>query len=232
MDWITNHKNIFLLLNILFDILLNGITFIHPITTKLISAEDGENFNLCEYRNEFETILIISYKSLVIIIMLLLIFVEWNIKETLYDMRFLVSALYIDILSIILTIVFKFIVIKNYISYFIIQIIIASIISISNYTFLYGIRALLGFMSKQNVKLQFINNINEKFINSEAQTHEVVQTYDSSTNNINTVVDYIENDENDETGENIEKSFISRMLEYHYSTEVLNTKFQKTTFIK
>jgi len=48
-----------------------------------------------------------------------------------------------------------------------IQKVITSIVSNSNYAFLYGFRLFLAFIQKQNIKLQFINNIIENFINNE-----------------------------------------------------------------
>jgi len=119
--WICDHKYIFLLLNVLFDIIFNSITLIHPNTPKLVYIEDGENFEVCNYVGEFGIIVLIAYKIIVAILILFLTFIEWNIIETTIYLKFVVSSLYIDILSVILSFVFMFIQFKSYILYFVAQ---------------------------------------------------------------------------------------------------------------
>jgi len=103
----------------------------------------------------------------------------------------------------------------------------------ANYIILYGIRLCLAFLKKQNVKLQFINNINEKFINNDSHMQTESQSYYDKTTTTNannnnnklcksfTMDDYEEYDNYDETNvsSNQQKSFISRMINYHYSAE-------------
>ena len=104
-----------------------------------------------------------------------------------------------------------------------------TIISLSNYLFFYGFRVILGYIRKQNVKLELINRINENFINNESKiltksnTNDIVDSTICKSNEIS--------DEDDENGNPgnvtiINKSnFIYRMISYHYSTEskVMNT---------
>jgi len=226
---------VFLLLNILIDVLLNSLSLIKPHTLKSISVEDGESFEICKYNIQYNIIILLLYKFIIIILMLFIIFVEWNISETMYDIRFAVSALYIDILSVISLLVFNFIEIKYYKYYFIIQTINIFIISIINYIFLYGIRVILGFIRKQNVKLQFINRISENFINNESKSQTKSNNNDTS-NYINdsvyktSTMDENERNENEgnenEGNENLEETttrrskFISRMIDYHYVNDL------------
>jgi len=222
--WIIKHKYMYLLLNILIDALLSSLSLIKPHSLKLISVEEGESFEICKYNEQYNVIILLLYKIMVMLLMLFIIFVEWNISEIMYDIKFAVSALYIDMLSIILLFVFNFIQIKYYKFYFIIQTINISIISISNYIFLYGIRVFLGFIRKQNVKLQFINHINESFINNETQLQ--TKSYNTGTINYtnNSIYKTSTMDENEgnEVTERIttcKSNFISRMIDYHYSDD-------------
>jgi len=215
--WVIKHKYLFLLLNIITDILLCSISLIKPYTSQFVSVEDGESFEKCNFNGNYTIILLIIYKLLVILMMLFLVFVEWNISSTVYDMKFILITLYIDILFIVLIYVFYSIKIKHYIGYFILQSISTFAVSIFNYIFLYGIRILLAFIKKQNVKLQFINSINEKFINNET----ILQIEKGNKNYVSTITKYEDEDNANDTAEtsSVHKSnFIARMINYHYTT--------------
>ena len=216
--WIYRHKYLFLLYNILIDVLVNSVSLIDSCTIQKIFVEYGESFENCIYDGEYSIILLFIYKLVVIILILFLVFVEWNNSATMYDMRIIILALYIDIISITLIFVFYNIQIKNYISSFIVQAINTTIISLSNYILFYGIRILLGFMRKQNIKLEFINKINDSFINNETQLKS--ETFNSNNNNNSIYKSEVMNDsEDNENSESVtinRSSFIKRMINYHY----------------
>jgi len=230
--WIYKHKYLFLLLNILIDVIMNSFSLIKLCTLQTVLVEDGESYEKCKYNGEYSFILLIAYKFVVMAFILFLIFVEWNNSSTLYDMRFIILALYIDILSTILVFIFHVIKIKNYVLFFTVQSINTTVISFSNYIFLYGFRIVLGFMRKQNIKLEFINRINENFINNETQLKS--KTCNNNTNNDysiykTNVMDDSENNGN-ETSTSVNKSnFIRRMINYHFSTESCNTSSMSTS---
>jgi len=220
--WVNKHKYTFLLLNVLIDILLCSISLINLYTPNVILAENGEKFEICKYNGEYSIIIIITYKLLVILLLLFLIFVEWNLSDTVYDLKFIILTQYISIFSILFVAVIYFIHVKYYKTYFIIQTINIFIISIANYFFLYGVRLCLAFLKKQNVKLQFINNINEKFINNETQMQAQTKSFGNTINN--DIICKSKTMDEDEESDNINTSnqrasFISRMINYHYTTE-------------
>jgi len=239
--WVYKNKHMFFFYSILVDILLNSIHWIYPFTTKHIYVEDGESFETCRYNGVLNIFLVLIYKFIVLLVLLFLIFVEWNLSANIYDMRFVVSAIYIDILSFILIYILHFIEIKNYIYNFILLTGITSIISLSNYIFLYGIRLLLAFLRKQNIKLQLINNINDSFINNETQSEIKATSYinygskknkDNVNNNTFSCrsVPAEDIDENKTVPMPDSKSnFMSRMISYHnskasYSSSSSNTR--------
>ena len=225
---VINHRYLFLLFNLIIDISLCSISLLNPYSAQYVLVEDGESFEKCKFNGNYSIIVLFVYKILVIFLMLFLIFVEWNISTSVYDMKPILMVLYIDILFIVLIYVFHIINIKNYIGYFILQLISTFAISVSNYLFLYGIRVFLGFIKKQNIKAQFINNINEKFINEEN-----LSQIKNSLNN-NEFCDSKVNDDDSKnytlTSESYHKKFLKRMIDYHY-TIYTNTNSATSTNI-
>jgi len=215
--WIYWHRYLFLLFNILVDVLISSISLIHPYTVRSIIVEGGENFEICKFSGEYTTYIYLIYKFLVILLMLLLIFVEWNFSGIRYDLRFIVVALYIDILAIINIYVFSILKNENYKIYFLIKIIIALFVSLSNHFFFCGYRILLGFFNKQDIKLQFIQYINDNFINS--QTSQQKTNSNCYSTNINSSLENNTNNINvsNELSSVDKPNFIVRMINYHYS---------------
>ena len=230
--WIYKHKYLFLLFNILIDGLMNSVFLIKLCTSQKVLIEDGESFEKCKYNGEYSFILLMIYKFIVIALILFLVFVEWNNPSTKYDMRFIILALYIDILSIILIYVFHVIKIKNYKLFFLVQAINTTTISLSNYLFLFGFRILLGLIRKQSIKLELINRINDSFINNETQLQSKTCSSSSNNNkndnNNNNNFIYKSNVMNDNgntvNSESLSSgnktNFITRMISYHYSSKL------------
>jgi len=96
------HGYLLLFINILIDILISSISLIGQCTPQSVLVEDGESFEVCKFNGKYSIIILSVYKLLIIFLMMLLIFVEWNMSTIKYDIRFIISVTYIDILSIIL----------------------------------------------------------------------------------------------------------------------------------
>jgi len=111
--WIVKHKYIFLLFNIVIDILLCSISLINPYTSQYVLVEDGESFKKCKYNGIYSVIILFVYKFLVFFVMLFLVFVEWNNITSFYDMKPILMIIYVDFLFIVLISVFHIINIKN-----------------------------------------------------------------------------------------------------------------------
>jgi len=211
--WVVKHKYLFLIFNIIIDISLCSISLLNRYTLQYVLVEDGESFEKCKFNGIYSIIIPNIYKLLVIFLMLFLIFVEWNISTFIYEIKFISIVLYTDVLFIILIYVFHIININNYKVYFALQSISTYTISLINYIFLYGYKIFLGFIRKKDLKLQFIKNINNKFINKESQLQ--TKTYDSNAHSDSTDK---ENNNNISTPESDNKSkFLRRMVNYHYS---------------
>ncbi|ORX64397.1 periplasmic binding protein-like II [Anaeromyces robustus] len=225
-EWVKNHKYIYLAICLLVEIILIGLSFIYKFDIYDVLVNGGQNFQICKMNNTFGKIMfgiMVTYKFTIIFVMLIYIFIEWNINESFYEVRFIVMFLYIDILSFILLFLFDIIIIKNYRSYFIIYTCILIIISISNYGFLYGFRLFCGFLNKKNLKMAFIQNVNKNFINNEIDqvttetnigelTSITATNNNISNNNNNNIIN--NNHESYKTVTN--GSILLKMVNYHY----------------
>jgi len=233
MFWICRHRYYFLLLSVVLDALVWSISLTNPYTSQMVVVEDGESFEMCKYNGIYSTAILIIYKLLGVIVILFLIFVEWSLSTTMYDLKFVILVIYIDVLSLILLYVFSMVRVKRYTLNFLLHMIAVSLIALGNYIFLYGFRVGLGLLRKQNIKLQFINNINEKFLeesqlgtktgdnNFESNINSTVyksNTYDGSSSGDNDN-DNKDNDNTNQSVANNKTSFISRMIDYHYTKD-------------
>ena len=147
--WIKDHRYLFLLCSILIDVLLNCITLIKPFTVKTVLIEDRENFNMCDYKGEFSVIPLLLYKLSIILLMIYITFADRNNKDNIFDIKFITSTIFVDVLSLILICVFYIIEFKNYVVVFALQTAVMSIVSISNYIFLYGCRIFIKLLIKE-----------------------------------------------------------------------------------
>jgi len=245
--WVKRFKYLFLLVFICIDSIFCTLYLITPFNIVNVFIEKGENFQVCKIGSPqgiFLTVTMIAYKSLIALCLLGLMFVEWNIKILFYDIRFAISGIYLSILSIILLIVFDFCQMNNYKIYYILRDCIIILLSLSNFFLIFGFRIILGFLKKQNVKLTFINDINQAFINSQCKENykdktdvinsaymtETVQQVTNSTastnsntnnTNTNTINNSINSSEIHGTINNSRRhSIFSKILSCHYAVEV------------
>ncbi|ORX44206.1 periplasmic binding protein-like II [Piromyces finnis] len=171
--WTYKHGYLFSLIFIIFEMLIDGLLFINSYSVEsnnINSINEGENYNICKINSLLGKLfvsLIVAYKIAIAISLLILVFIEWNISTTFNDLKFIVSAIYIDTLSIILIFIFNYVKMNSYISSFIINECIIIMMAVSNYVFLYGFRVIIGYFKKRNTKAEFVNKINQGFIESE-----------------------------------------------------------------
>ncbi|OUM56110.1 hypothetical protein PIROE2DRAFT_19436 [Piromyces sp. E2] len=227
-EWVSHHKRLFVLPFIMVEFITNAIMLISPYSVESGTFVDIENsrknFSVCYAENTFTRImlaLIILLKFLVLIVICILIFVEWNVKETLYDVRFLTVCIYVDILMLIIYIIISVAELNKsteYTVYFILHSSIYLVVGITNYIFLYGYRIIQGFMMK-NRKLEFIKNIDQKFIDNESCISTTTRAFDQSIDCKTTPTNSNENGQTiANTSSNIgsDSGVIKRLISYHY----------------
>ncbi|KAL6631525.1 periplasmic binding protein-like II, partial [Neocallimastix sp. 'constans'] len=189
---------------------LNSITFImlmiSPIKIKNIIIIEGENSQKCDNYKSFGLVLfhiIEFYISFLIFSILLLIFIEWNYKESYYNVRFLLAAIIMDILSVIIYIIFNKIDINDYNIYGFILSIIIFILALSNYTFTYGIRVLLVLIQKKKDDFDEEEFIKKNKIYNERLSNT---TTTKATNSFNKEIEF--NSDSDSSSKNRRKSSV------------------------
>ncbi|ORY55562.1 periplasmic binding protein-like II [Neocallimastix californiae] len=160
-----------------------------------------KNFYICDYNNTVGKIVSytqISYNIIIYFIICFLIFLEWNLNETFFDVRHFTVVLIIDGINQILKIVFNNLNINNYILYNLLHIIINFSCVLMNHIYIFFIRVIfMSISSKEdldNKKMRdiIINNrysnikdttLNRGYISSNAKTD-----YSSSANNTNSTL--------------------------------------------
>jgi len=187
--WVNENRYMFFISNILIDLLLNSISLASPYASNLVLINGGGSFETCRF-DSINLIVVFVYKFIVIFLFLYLIFIEWNISNTLYDVRFTVTAIYCDILTFILVYVFNFFEFKRYEYNFSIQTVIISLIAVSNYIFLYAVRILFKIIRKGDSYFE----LNEK---TEVQPKS------------------INDNDSDSKSEKRRSNFVSKMMDYH-----------------
>jgi len=165
--WVKKHKYTFFLFFVILDNVWNALLLIKPYSIEKIMVEDGQNFTICKAKSTICKLIIILkwvYIAILFLILIILIFIEWNIKAINYDLTFIMSAFYIDILAFFIFIGLNYMNVRNLVLYYLIHLILNFIIAISNYIFIFGYRLILAFARKTNVRIQLINKINNSFI--------------------------------------------------------------------
>jgi len=241
--WIRRHKYLFILFFLSIDALLNELSSIYPYEIKNRMIEDGQNFQICKMYNKFGKSMIILMavnKIVLLLAILFLIFLEWNLRNIFYEVRFIVWAIYSNLLLIFTSFIVDVSHINNYIVQFIIQGAIIFLVSITSYIFLYGYKLFLAFSRKQNLKSIYISSINKYFIDEMSQNME--ENEYSIINSNNTIDDYSCINDESNTNSNTSdyekrkgdknKKLYLKILDFHYSTETsYNSKEKNCSFI-
>jgi len=210
--WVKDNKYKFISMLIMINGLSNGLAFIGKYSVKNIIVEEGENYQICKMEHLFTlfiNIIIISYAVLIILTLLLLIFIEWNLRKLHYDIRLILSSIYLNIITFVIFSIFNLFRINNYVLYFTLYEIIIYIMSIVNYFSLYGIR---------KFSLGILNKDTESEIIEKIRVHE--STYEKS-DNITTNYSQTKRSfsKESEITKNSSYSLYSKILEYHYYKE-------------
>jgi len=158
--WIEKRKHLFILIFIFFDILMSGLTFNPMYDIKTIEINEGKNFQICSIRNYGKVIMsiIFSEKIIIIFMILLLIFLEWNVVRFSRDIKAITSLIYINCLIAIILVIFNGLDIKNYKTQFMLNTTVILLSVFSSYFFLYVIRIIL-MKKKDEPKLKLLKPV-------------------------------------------------------------------------
>ncbi|ORX83358.1 hypothetical protein BCR32DRAFT_243422 [Anaeromyces robustus] len=95
-------KYLFFLLFILLDIILNSLMILTPYDIENKMFDNYKNFQICTMKKRFGRLVIyfiFIFKTLIILFIVFLIFLEWNYKPLHNDIRFLIIAIIIWLLT-------------------------------------------------------------------------------------------------------------------------------------
>jgi len=214
--WVNKHRMTVLLALILFDVLLNGLSLIKPHGVENIIIDEGLNFQICKTSNVFVIVmntLIIVYKCIITLSMLLLVFIEWNFEKTFIEMRFVVSSVYINIITFSLYIVLMFVISNSYILYFVSQECIIYIMAISNYIILFGAKIVLPQLYEKNEMNEIIKKVRV------SSTFKINTSTYTNTNDTTTTGTFKTKVSTVSSASSASRNSVySRMLTLHYST--------------
>ncbi|KAL6591196.1 hypothetical protein U3516DRAFT_805682 [Neocallimastix sp. 'constans'] len=195
--FINDHRLLIIFIYSLINIILIILSFFVPIYSKEIIIDNGKNFKSCRIKDLSGNILnsfLYFMNNINMLLMLYIIFMEWNIQETFIEIKLLSSSVYMNVLLYILLLIFSFIDINNYIFHFVIYENFYILFIISNYVCLFGSRIILAINKKnknnekeKNEDRFFIAGNNNKLnhLSSLSNTNSIIQC----TNN--TIYQYI-----------------------------------------
>jgi len=209
---ILNNRYIFLSTLVLGDIVLAFINLLSSYGTKTITPDNGKKYQECKMNDTLSKVmlyLIIGYKVLIVLGIGFFCFIEWNIDETKFDIHLSISTIYINILSIIVLIIFKYIKFSNYIVYCILNKIFILIIVLSNYYVFIGIRIAIRLIKKKD---------DDPFGNIEKFKIKQYVSNSSSPNNTYT-----------STSSNSGTYNYKKVIGYHYQTSITRSHSQSQT---
>ncbi|KAL6608384.1 periplasmic binding protein-like II [Neocallimastix sp. 'constans'] len=205
-QWVSRNRYLFLLIFITIDIVLFLLTFISPYSVKNKIINDGKNFQICHMDNGFGNFIVILIEVIKIIIAILIlgmIFIEWSLENTYYDIRFITLAIYMNIVSEVLLIIFFYLKVNNYILIFELHTLFYILFSLSNYIFIYGFRLIWKFIKVDNEDDVYI----KKFRENNIKISSTSPTFAHTTLTKNT--------SNHKFNPSVEK-LSNRILSYHY----------------
>lgn len=216
-NWVSSHKFLFLLIFILYDSILIGLSFISPFTIETLSSQYGQQFQKCKLSGTLGKIVIYILffsKFIYYTIIILLIFIEWNIENTQYDVKYLIVSIYLNILSGTLLMIVIQSKLNDYRVYFVMRVYIILLFSLSNYIFIYLIKI---FVNKK---------INEEEVMIKEMINNFKYSIDDDNNNSRYLIDgsRIQFRESSDNKHSSLSNITSKLLQYHYNKSISTRK--------
>jgi len=187
--WFEYHKYIFILIIMIFTVSLNGIFLVSSYDLKTLVTTEGKHYIKCFMNNKTGSLVYYTiqfYDLFIILISLFLIFLEWNLKETYLDVNFLATALFMDVLSLILLNIIDNIRFKGYIIYNSLLAINILVFSISNHLFIYLIR-IIPIMGKNSENFEDSKKYLGKVSKVSTKKFSVMDTSNSTVDNAKSI---------------------------------------------
>jgi len=248
---VKKYKYVFYLTFLIIDSIFCGVLMIIQYDINTVMIEDGENFQKCKIGSAFGMIVLVLayiYKGFILLCMLLLIFSQWNIKSTVLDMQLTLTAVYIDIILIIILTILNLVSINSYILFNVLQQLVIFLIASSNYILTYGYRLIMAILHKSNLKSKFIKSINIEFVNDSECNFKSKNdsNHKKGSKNINEITcmnpnsgDIVKTNSNNQISEhetitedlqspNMKPSLLTRIMNCHYVVDSENSLVEES----
>ncbi|KAL6605335.1 periplasmic binding protein-like II [Neocallimastix californiae] len=181
-EYFNHHRFLIISIYNFTNIVLIILSFFVPISAYELYDPDDRKFKTCRINSTQgivmkESIYIINILNM--LIMLFIIFKEWNIQETFVEIKLLASSIYTEVLLYIMILIFDYIKINQYTTYFIIYEILALLNRNKNNESVFfidgcGDEIKNGSTSyKNNIILQYILKYHNKQLNEEKQNESI-----------------------------------------------------------
>jgi len=193
---ITNHRYPFLFLFIVFDI--SAYTIIYFLKYQIVDViiPYALNYKKCVMTGPVQFILYLASfleKIVVILMISILLFLEWNLAETKKDTKTVCYALSLDSIMFLIIMGFGSVNFNEYYEYFIIISVLNMLLSISNYVCLYIIRLFWITKMDENSDLRDIESALNKF-NINEEDFLKSDNNNNNNNNNNNVTQTVKSD--------------------------------------
>jgi len=154
--WMRKNRYLFIGIFLVLDLILILVMSFTPYTVMDMKYQGQKNFQVCQQNytlGKFMKYFIYIYVSIIVIVMLCFVFLEWNLRPLYYDVRFLTVANYMTIVIFFAYILISHIVkLNNYIANSLVIEIFRLIYVLVNYIFIYGYRSLGPTVRKKKEK--------------------------------------------------------------------------------
>jgi len=146
-----HHRYLFFLFFLAMDLLFYSLYYLAPYDVRMVTVVDGKVYFICKSGNGLTKLILYSLvlaKVFLILLSLALIFLEWHLRETSLDLKFLLVAILTDLLccSILFILTNSKIQSNDFLSYYTVFSILVIIFSIADYFFLYGIKLMITLL--------------------------------------------------------------------------------------
>jgi len=233
-EWLKTIKNryIFFVCSLGIVLLLNVLLSSSLYTVKNIRKIGDENFQTCKMESGFGLfglIFLIVLKALLFIGMLLLVFFEWNIKETTDGVKVTAALLFIEVFGIILLITYFSFNFDNYKIYGFLFCGIVMLFSFSGFVFIYLIKLIpiIKKNKKEDIEdmIKQLRENNEKFLDSSVSKSEDIKSSNFTNNNDRTIKDSRDNSQinnHDEYNSKVQTAYAMSSVTQVVSTDSSN----------
>jgi len=224
--WVKNNQYVFMLLMVFIELCIHLTRLLAPLykVEKVIAVVNNkhQNFEKCEKDKGFGVALYyieVVWLCLVEVCMLFLIFIEWNLKSTSNEVRFITASVFVSLLAFIMYAVINIIKLENYIAYNLFYAGIIFVLSFSNYFFIYGIRIVQALIRNEELEEREAFKKNKSIYNTKNVSTVSSESADFSKTGKVSTVNAVTQSTNKSTSESSKTkgNGSSNILKLHYT---------------